>query len=401
MVTAHSAATELIGKVKALGAPKLDEHNKTHLATIYIFRAGTRARRALRRGRSVFARLKGRHEASSRSGAERAHRAIAGANRAQRVVPNHIRHSFPGESNPSQRSMDDGNEIEYIDSLTQRRVGSSRRYDGFACGAMPDGGFMVPSSSIRDPQLNAGEAIALAMARFTQWSPQQEDRTPIQMLAQRENMQPKGKPMRSLPSIQQGPYAVVPRGGGPSGLLAAPSAAVSSASVATPSTSTSCSELCRAPPSAPLEGQAVFALTDGPGATPNTPDHDKPEDNLARVAKRMHDRKLRAAEKASEHNSSEPDDGDKVLKRPATIKAGERDVAIACPVPDGPRRAWRFAQDHLCGGGVREESLARNARLTLQDKGRARGAPHGCLRLNFSRRGCRSTALGALRWERP
>ena len=178
-------------------------------------------------------------------------------------------------------------------------------------------------------------------------------------------------------------------------------ALLSSASVATPSTSTSCSELCRAPPSAPLEGQAVFALTDGPGATPNTPDHDKPEDNLARVAKRMHDRKLCAAEKASEHNSSEPDDGDRVLKRPATIKAGERDVAIACPVPDGPRRAWRFAQDHLCGGGVREESLARNARLTLQDNGRARGAPHGCLRLNFSRRGCRSTALGALRWERP
>ena len=42
------------------------------------------------------------------------------------------------------------------------------------------------------------------------------------------------------------------------------------------------------------------------------------------------------------------------------------DVAIAGHVPYGPRRAWLFVQDHMRGGGVRQESLARNTGLALQ-----------------------------------
>ena len=221
--------------------------------------------------------------------------------------------AFPGESNPSPRSMED-----YLDGLMQCRVGSARRYDEFASSAMLDRGFMVPSSSFRDPQLSAAEAISLAMARFMQWSPKQSDHTPIQILTQRESVQPKGRPMRSLPNIQLDPYALAPRGGAPSGLFAASSAALSGVSVIAPSTSVSSSS---APSGAPLEGQAVLALTDGSETKANTPDHDKPEDNLTRVAKRMRDRKLCVAEEVSEHNSSEPDDGEKVLKRLAAQKA--------------------------------------------------------------------------------
>jgi hypothetical protein len=69
-----------------------------------------------------------------------------------------------------------------------------------------------------------------------------------------------------------------------------------------------------------------LALTDGSETKANTPDHDNPEDNPTRVAKRMRDRKLCVAEKVSEHNSAEPDDGEKVLKRPAAQKAAEKKV---------------------------------------------------------------------------
>ena len=59
VVTAHSAATELIVKVKALGAQNLDEHNKKCVTAIYMFCAATRARRAPRCAVSVFTRFSG------------------------------------------------------------------------------------------------------------------------------------------------------------------------------------------------------------------------------------------------------------------------------------------------------------------------------------------------------
>ena len=43
VVTAHNSATELIGKLKALGAKNLDEHSKKYVTAIYIFFARRRA----------------------------------------------------------------------------------------------------------------------------------------------------------------------------------------------------------------------------------------------------------------------------------------------------------------------------------------------------------------------
>ena len=310
--------------MKTLGGENLDEHSKKYVTAIYMFLRGD-ARSACPSVRAVRAHtfkgfvMKLLRDWEPSSYIEK----LPTPAELKELYPTIYATAFPGESNPSPRSMEDLNEIEYLDGLMQCRVGSARRYDEFASSAMLDRGFMVPSSSFRDPQLSAAEAISLAMARFMQCSPRQSDHTPIQILTQRESVQPKGRPMRSLSNIQLDPHALAPHGGAPSALLAAPSAALSGVSVTAPSTSVSSSRVLS---SAPLEGQTVLALTDGFETKANMPDHDKPEDNLTRVAKRMRDRKLCVAEEVSEQNSSEPDDGEKVLKRPAAQKAAEKKV---------------------------------------------------------------------------